>query len=337
MNNKKLLSIIIPIYNGKQRIKKCIQSIFAQTYPYLELILIDDGSTDGSYEEAERVVRAHNSDAENLNMGIEVKLFRQMNQGVARTRNYGIAVATGAYVTFIDQDDYILPDYCASYMQAAERSNSDIVIGGFRRITDAGKITRTVSLKPAEWSKFVVTAPWAHIYRTEFIKENRIQFLPAGIGEDIYFNLTAYAYTDAITILPDHSYMWVDNPRSVSNSRQNSINEKSNPLQLLNALMERLPEENKLGKEYEEYFFMRYIVWYFSFTIGGSKKEDVRKMYSELMEWLQKYFPKYRRNPNVRISRPAGDALTIRVSVWLFYGLERLGLLPKCLEIFASR
>lgn len=346
MDKEKQLSIIVPIYNGKQRIKKCIQSIFAQTYPNLELILIDDGSTDGSYEEAERAIKeeentriaeitekerkteivekAVEENKENTCRKIEIKLFQQENHGVAYTRNYGISITSGEYVTFIDQDDYILPEYCTTYMQAAEKTDADIVIGGFERITDEGKVTRTVSLEQTEWSKFVVTAPWAHIYRTEFIKENQVQFLSTGIGEDIYFNLVAYAYTDKITILPDHSYMWVNNPKSVSNSKQNSINERSNPLYLLDALTERLPKENKLGKEYEEYFFMRYIVWYFSFTVRGSKKEDVKQMYAKLMEWLKKHFPDYRKNPNIKISRPMGDTLAIRLSVWLFYRLERL-------------
>lgn len=330
MKKEKKLSIIVPMYNGRKRIKKCIQSIFAQTYPNLELILIDDGSGDDTYETAGEAVR----EAEKT---IEVRLLQQENHGVAYTRNYGISIASGEYVTFIDQDDYILPEYCAAYMQAAETADADIVIGGFERITEEGKVTRTVRLKPAEWSKFIVTAPWAHIYRTEFIRENQIQFLTTGIGEDIYFNLVAYAYTDRITILPDHSYRWVDNPGSVSNSRQNSINERSNPLYLLDSLTERLPVKNKLGREYEEYFFMRYIVWYFSFTLRSSRKEEVKEMYFKLMEWLRKHFPEYRKNPNIRISRPAGDPPAIRVSVWLFYGLERLGLLPKCLELAAKK
>ena len=346
MKKEKKLSIIIPMYNGKKRIKKCIQSIFAQTYPNLELILIDDGSGDDTYEmarkaveEAEKAQREAGTSQGEAAAGrtIEVRLLHQENHGVAYTRNYGISLASGEYVTFVDQDDYILPEYCAVYMQAAETSDADIVIGGFERITDEGKVTRTVRLKQAEWSKFIVTAPWAHIYRTEFIRENQIQFLSTGIGEDIYFNLVAYAYTDRITILPDHSYRWVDNPRSVSNSRQNSINVGSNPLYLLNALIKRLPGENKLGREYEEYFFMRYIVWYFSFTVRNSRKEDVKEMYFKLMEWLRKHFPEYRENPNIRISRPAGDPLAIRISVWLFYRLERLGLLPKCLELPAKK
>lgn len=331
MNKKMKLSIIVPVYNGEKRIEKCLQSIFQQTYQDIEVIVIDDGSKDASWELINKVVEQKKPDY------IEVRTIQQENHGVAYTRNYGISIAAGEYVTFIDQDDYILPEYCTTYMQAAEKNDSDIVIGGFERITDEGEVTRTVSLEQASWSKFFVTAPWAHIYRMSFIRENGVQFLTTGIGEDIYFNLVAYAYTDKIMIIVDHSYMWVDNPVSVSNSRQNSINEKSDPLYLLNKLAERLPRENMLGKEYEEYFFMRYIVWYFSFTVRGSRKEDVEQMYEQLMQWLRQHYPSYRKNPNIWLGRPKGDTASIRIGVWLFYILERFGLAKGCLKLLAKK
>lgn len=357
------LSIIVPIYNGEKRIKKCIESILHQTYSNIELILIDDGSSDASYEIAEAAVKPKKAE------GREIVLIRQENQGVADTRNYGISIASGEYVTFVDQDDYIMPEYCERYMRAAEqgvpntakrdtgiaaeqrklhcegqngknsvrKDGADIVIGGFRRVTDEGKVTRTVALSPAEWSKFVVTAPWAHIYRTAFIRENNIQFLSTGIGEDIYFNLCACACTERVVIIEDTSYRWVDNPISVSNSKQNTINEKSNPMILLQALKKRLPENNMLGKEYEEYYFMRYIVWYFFFTIRGSRKKDVAAMYGRMMKWLQKYYPSYRKNPNIRLCRPKGDSFSIRAIVWLFYRLERFHMMPNALLFLAGR
>lgn len=362
MKKERKLSIIVPIYNGEKRIQRCIESILHQTYSNLELILIDDGSSDSSYEIAEAAIRPEKE------AGREIVLLRQENRGVADTRNYGISLAAGEYVTFIDQDDYILPDYCERYMRAAgqyaanmgkrnalvpKRSNghyagqkeeepekrhgADIVIGGFRRITDDGKVTRTVSLAPEEWSKFVVTAPWAHIYRTAFLRENEIKFLSTGIGEDIYFNLCAYACTERVAIIGDTSYRWVNNPVSVSNSRQNTINEGSNPLILLQALKKRLPKENKIGREYEEYYFMRYIVWYFFFTIKGSPKKDVAIMYGRMMKWLRKYYPGYRKNPNIPLSRPKGDPFSIRAIVWLFYRLERVGLMPKAFLFLAEK
>lgn len=332
MNDKGKLSIIVPIYNGEKRIKKCIESILKQNYKNIELILIDDGSSDSSYKIAEDTIEPAKAE------GREVRLLRQENQGVAYTRNYGISLASGEYVTFVDQDDYILPEYCENYMRAAAQNGiADLVIGGFQRITDDGKVTRTVALAPEAWSKFVVTAPWAHIYRTAFIRKNEIRFLSTGIGEDIYFNLCAYAYTERIVIIRDTSYRWVDNPKSVSNSRQNTINEKSNPLILLQELKKRLPKENKVGKEYEEYYFMRYIVWYFFFTIRGSRKKDVVTMYERMMKWLRKYYPSYRKNPNIRLCRPKGDPFSIRAIVYLFYRLERIGMMPKAFLFLAGK
>lgn len=325
------LSIILPMYNGEKRIKKCIRSIFAQSYQNLELILIDDGSSDNTNQMVQEVLKEPHADS------IEIKYIKQENRGVASTRNHGISIATGSYITFIDQDDYILPEYCADYMKIAEKYEADIVVGGFQRIADEGMIKRTVTLEQAEWSKFVVTAPWAHIYRTEFIRTNQIEFLTTGIGEDIYFNLTAYAYTQKIEIIEKHDYMWVDNPKSVSNSKQNTINENADPMYLLESLGKRIPQRNQMGEEYTEYFFMRYIVWYFSFTVRGSGKKEVAEMYGRLMAWLKDNFPEYRKNPNRGLRYPKGDTFSIRASVWLFYLLERMGVLLPCLKLLAKK
>ncbi|MGN0343249.1 MAG: glycosyltransferase family 2 protein [Roseburia sp.] len=327
----KRLSVIVPVYNGAGRIKRCIESLWAQTYQELELIIIDDGSKDESFRILQDMLQ--NSDRPHP----VTRLLHQENQGVAKTRNSGILMAQGEYVTFVDQDDYVTTDYCERYMQEAQQWDADIVIGGYERISDEGKVSRRVSLTQQEWSKFVMVAPWGHVYRREFLLQNQIEFLHTGIGEDIYFNLVAYAYTKKIHIIPDTSYRWVDNPASVSNSRQNSIHEGNDPFVLLQALKERLPEENELGEEQEEYFFLRYMVWYFSFTVRGSRREDVERMYHRFTQWLEQYYPHYGKNPNIRPGRPKGDPFMIRISVWLFCILQRMHLILPVLKMLSKK
>lgn len=326
----KKLSIIVPIYNGEKRILKCLDSIVSQTYSDIELIILNDGSKDSSDE----FVR---SNLERLqSVGKEVIYEYHENQGVAKTRNYGISIAKGDYVTFVDQDDYLPEDYVESYMKHVQNEEYDIVVGGYKRISDEGKVSRVVSLTQEEWSKFVVTAPWAHVYKKSLLLEHNVGFLSTGLGEDIYFNVLAYSYTDKVRIIPDANYMWVDNPVSVSNSKQNVIREDRSPLLLMNKLIENMPEKNGISHEFLEFFFARYVAWYFLFTVRGSKKEDIIRMYDLLDEWLNKYFPNYLKNKNISLFRPKGDPISIRVCVWGFYLLKKMHLLKAFLVVVSK-
>ena len=267
----------------------------------------------------------------------DIKIIKKENEGVAKTRNRGIQMAQGEYVSFVDQDDYLLPTYYEEYMQKVEETNAEIVVGGYQRISDDGKVSRIEKLDDSEWAKMVVAAPWAHVYKTDFIRNNKIEFLSTGLGEDIYFNVLAYSYAGAVVTIPSVSYMWVDNPISVSNSKQNVVSEKRSPLFLLNELKAHLPKENKLGKDFEEYFFVRYVAWYFLFTFRGSERTLFEKMYKNVMTWLYKAYPEFRKNPYMKLNKPKGDPFFIRLSVWVFYGLERIGLILPLMKLFTVK
>ena len=114
------LSIIVPIYNGEKHLKKCIHSILAQSYTDFELILVDDGSTDGSLGIC-REYEAQDS---------RVVVFHKENAGLVAARKSGISVSRGEYIGFIDCDDFIDPNMYLDLMSAAERDGSDIVVGG---------------------------------------------------------------------------------------------------------------------------------------------------------------------------------------------------------------
>lgn len=325
----KKVTVIIPVYNGKKRIKRCIDSLLAQIYQNLEIIIIDDGSSDDSFEYIKELYADEKSHT--------LQIISKENEGVAKTRNKGICMATGEYLSFVDQDDYLLPSYYDEYMQKVEETDAEIVVGGYQRISEEGKVSRVEKLDDSEWAKMVVAAPWAHVYKTDFIRENQIEFLSTGLGEDIYFNMLAYSYAERVVTIPSISYMWVDNPISVSNSKQNVISEKRSPLFLLNELKHHLPEENKLGKDFEEYFFVRYVAWYFLFTFRGSKRTLLDRMYQDVMLWLKENYPNYRKNPYMSLDKPKGDPFFIRFSVWCFYGLEKIGILLPLMKIFTEK
>lgn len=115
---KKLISIIIPIYNASMHINKCLNSLINQTYKNIEIILIDDGSTDDSYilcKEFEKVDK-------------RIKVFHQENSGVSSARNFGLQVAKGDYITFVDSDDYVEKDIYELLINCINKDKAQIAI-----------------------------------------------------------------------------------------------------------------------------------------------------------------------------------------------------------------
>lgn len=116
MNDK--ISVIVPIYNTDKYLSRCIKSIVNQTYRNLEIILVDDGSSDKSLQICEQCAQ---KDA-------RIKIVYQQNQGVSAARNNGLSHATGEYVCFVDADDFVDKDYCSNLMNLIQRDNSDIAV-----------------------------------------------------------------------------------------------------------------------------------------------------------------------------------------------------------------
>ena len=117
------VSIIIPVYNAYTVIDKCIQSIINQTYKNIEIILINDGSKDKSIEKLNYYEKKYKN----------IKIINKKNEGVSKTRNLGIKKATGKYIMFIDNDDYIDNTYVETLLNEIKNSEADCVYSGYRR------------------------------------------------------------------------------------------------------------------------------------------------------------------------------------------------------------
>lgn len=304
-----MISVIVPVYNGADRIIRCLESIQSQKYSDFECIVIDDGSSDDSYNVIKNWIKDD-----------RFHLYRQENAGVAIARNRGIEYANGEFIAFTDQDDYVTPEYL-SHMMAVMDRDTDIVVSGYERVREDGKRLYDIALAEGEFSKFVVPTPWAHLYRKKFIIENDIHFLDSKIGEDIFFNVIAYCTTPKVKVV-EHcmDYKWVDNKKSVSNSGQKTAGNDVNPLFLLNNLQREIPENGSEPEDIIEYFFIRYCVWYTLFVMRGTSKRENIIMQTQLFQWLGKTFPDYEQNKYIKVS-PDGEIARyhIAVHVWMFF------------------
>lgn len=177
------ISIIVPIYNAEKFIKKCVDSLLNQTKKELEFILINDGSTDKTHD----ILKTYKDK--------RIKYFKNKNQGIGKTRNFGIEKATGKYIIFIDSDDYIEPTTCEELYNKAIKEKADVVVCDFFKVYDDGSI-EDINLPSFKTSKLkdnpnilidINLSPWNKIYSTKLIKDNDIRFAEGIKYEDVPF------------------------------------------------------------------------------------------------------------------------------------------------------
>ena len=188
------VSVIIPVYNVKPYLERCVQSVLKQTYKNLEIILVDDGSTDGGGELCDQLA----------SLDSRILVLHQKNQGVSVARNTGIKKATGEYIFFVDSDDiWLLKDGVETIMQNCE-SSTDLIVFKSVDIWDNAKKTLTkdydvekISSLPdaqAVFNHLILTQQfrpgvWLLMVRRTLLIDNEI-FFPAGIiSEDIFWDM----------------------------------------------------------------------------------------------------------------------------------------------------
>ncbi|MCR4889834.1 MAG: glycosyltransferase [Ruminococcus sp.] len=240
MNPK--VTVIVPVYNVQKYLRQCIDSLLAQTYDNLEIILVDDGSTDDSGKICDEYVKN--------NPGLQV--IHKKNAGLGFARNSGMSIGTGDYVTFIDSDDYCDKDMIEELMKQVDENNVDTVIGGFKKVDDSGNILFTETYAPEVYTgeqayesffmRILGSAPgkhdsvrmsvWNSVYNFKVIKENKIKFPSERImiSEDIVFDADYYRYAKGVAIVGTAKYNYRFNPNSLTQKYRPDIFKLNNDL-----------------------------------------------------------------------------------------------------------
>lgn len=312
------VTVIIPVYNSEKYIEKCLDSVLKQTYKDFEILIINDGSKDNSKNIIDEYVHKYPK---------IIKAIHQDNMGVSKTRNKAIKLVDSKYIMFMDNDDFIDEDYIEILINNAQEGDQDVVISGYRRPNQDGKILKQMKLQNEPWSKMMILAPWAKIYKKDYIIENNIEFLDNNIGEDVYFNLQAMLLSNKIKVIDYIGYNWFFNTTSVSNTIQKDIR-NIQVFKLLNECYKILQEKNLLEENYEiiEMHFIRYIIWFLSFSTKKIKYSIISEQYDKLFDWLNERFPNYKKNKLVGILKPKGEILAIRLLYFIFMIFHKLKL-----------
>lgn len=209
-----LISVIIPVYNAAPHLRRCIDSLLKQTFRNFEIILVDDGSTDGSFDICEDYFLKFS----------RVRVEHLPNSGVSSARNYGIETARGEYICFVDADDWVEPDFLQNFNGEVEKRKTenkvlDCVMQGY--VGYKGQSFQTPYIfydSPdkidADLFRFeenkLIGYVWNKIFRREVIVKHHLRFNPdISIGEDFLFCMEAINFCQRMTVLPDVGYHYV--------------------------------------------------------------------------------------------------------------------------------
>lgn len=197
------ISVIVPIFNAGAYLAKCIESLIHQPYTALQIILVNDGSTDDSLAIAQQYA-AQDS---------RIEVYTQTNQGQSVARNLGLQYAKGEYISFVDADDYVDNDFYTVLMQHI--GDLDCVQIGYKRVSAQGKVL--LEKLPKHFHQF--TSPCMRLYRRELFEKYDLEFPTGMIYEDVVFSLDFWATRPSYKMLSYTGYNYLANAYSTTATR----------------------------------------------------------------------------------------------------------------------
>ena len=281
------ISIIVPIYNSEKYIKNCIDSLLNQTKKELEFIFINDGSTDNT----ESIIKEYKDK--------RIKYFKNSNQGIGKTRNFGINKSKGKYIMFIDSDDYLESNACEELYSYASNNNIDVVVfDTIRKYPRRKKKDIVDNFKESSLENnpkllnIINLGPCNKLYRSSLIKDNNIRFEEKLKYEDAPFVIKTLDKAHKIGKLNKFLYNYVIH----SNSETTSIDNKIFDILKIIDIIRNYFENKKYIQDNLNKLIVRMIT---NYTIQQRNQKDIQvgiKFINASFDYLEKYIPDYKDN-----------------------------------------
>ncbi|MDR3319398.1 MAG: glycosyltransferase [Desulfovibrio sp.] len=246
------VSVIVPVYNAETSLARCLDSLLAQNLKEMEIIVVDDASTDNSPVIAQRYAEEYPE---------RVRFFAQPhNMGTGKSRNVGLGLAQGEYVGFVDADDTTAPEMFAMLRETVSRADAQVVVCGMK--LTSGKSGQYVILPNGitcarellNCSK-LLSPPWNKIFLRQFIIENDIRFPESRISEDMVFSFKAMACQPKLACVNRALYNYMKHPGCVTldmAKRRDSISS----IKDLSKWLRQKRRYGEYGKEYRRMLFL---------------------------------------------------------------------------------
>lgn len=300
--NKIKVSIVVLVYNLEKYLPRCLEALVNQTLKEIEILCVDDGSTDS----APQIIDDYAKKYPNL-----IKAFHKENGGENTTRNYGLERAVGEYITFVDTDDYMEPNWVETLYKEAKEHDADIAVCGFERIDmitnkvvgkdllGGKKIVKEIDSKD-DFCAFINPAPWNKLYKRGKIKE--LRFLNLRCFSDMMFLTSSFIKVNKIVIIPEvlyHYHLRYDS--QIHTINQNDVN---NFKKYLLEVKQLYIKENKYDQMKNILDLMAFIHLAVSimYRVSYNKEINFKQARIDTKKYLDENFSNWKKNPFLKFS-----------------------------------
>ena len=312
-DNQPLISVIVPVYNTLKYLPRCVSSITNQTWKNLEILLVNDGSTDTTGFLCDELAGKDS----------RIKVYHKRNGGSSTARNLGIEKASGSYLGFVDSDDYIEPDMYERLMEAAKKYHAPIVQIGRNEVTEGGEALPDICIPPKETqcidSRYFLKELLMHrgdcsfctkLISREFLGERR--FPRGALNEDFHLLIHLLPQIDQVISLPGYGYHVCY--RMGSNTRKEKETHFSrvfadsvdNADMVLALVKDRYPELETVAYRFGVFQRLEYLL---HIPIGEMNEQNGQ--YQEIVKWLQDHWRMAMKNPYLTVKNKVYHTLFV--------------------------
>ncbi|MCF0149549.1 MAG: glycosyltransferase family 2 protein [Clostridium sp.] len=269
------ISLIVAAYNIEDYIERCIESLLKQTFSDIEIIIVNDGSTDGTLNKIENAIKNDN----------RVKVINKENEGVVEARRTGFINATGEYVLFIDGDDWIDTKTCEKCYEKLIEDDYDILYYGYYMAYDNGKKIKVEIkeeiLKDKQFLNELLLVNirgcmWSKLIRRSYLIDNNIDF-PKGIiyGEDLAMSVDISCYQPKVVTINEQFYYYYQRENSITNRKL--TNQGYHIINALDYIKESMIKNGLFEEFIEEYNYLVYRNLFYSFITCNNEVNHIHK------------------------------------------------------------
>lgn len=277
------ISVVIPVYNVKDFLTECVESVLVQTFENFEILLIDDGSTDGSKKLIDELIKKDE----------RIRVFHKENGGLSSARNVGIRKSEGEFLAFVDSDDSVKPSFLKELYESIKEDNSDVSVCGYgleipEKRTLSGK---EACIKLLTEQKNLDILAWNKLYKKSLFLENNIFYPEGKLHEDNLTTYKLYSKAKKVSFIPKSLYNYRKRPGSITEANKKELHLEMRELAAREAIA-HLESDNDLKQAAEISLLLAKFAW-----LDNALSDRVDKKYiEESLSWLKTHKKDFSKN-----------------------------------------
>lgn len=305
------VSVIVPFYNVEQYIEKCLETLVNQTLDEIEIIVVNDGSKDGSKEIVQTIMKQFPN---------KIVYLEKENGGLSDARNYALPYAKGEYIAFLDSDDYVEKDMYEKMYELAKKENSDMVECDFyweypnKQKKDKGELYQG---KKEMLEKIRVVA-WNKLIKREVLEKAEVKFPKGYRYEDVEFTYQLVPYLNQVSFLKEACVHYIQREGSISNLQ----NERTKEIFIVLENVMKGYQEKGIYETYQtelEYLYIRYAFCSSFLRMVKIPDKTVReKLLKETWEKVHQKFPDWKKNEILKARKNSKNFYMRTINKWTY-------------------